>query len=86
MGDVRADCRSCCVAPSRHSTEAALTAKTSQTIARLLGTHRDKDDAAQGDSDRIMWRFTSMITRRLLDRSRSIVQAAAEAESRDSKR
>ena len=39
------------IAPGRRATEAALTAKTSQTIARLLGAHHDKDDADQGDSD-----------------------------------
>ena len=37
------------IAPGRHSTEAALTAKTSRTIARLLGTHHDVDAASNKD-------------------------------------
>jgi hypothetical protein len=37
------------IAPGRHATDAALTARTSQTIARLLGANRENDGVLDAD-------------------------------------
>lgn len=46
---MRRDVSASDIAPGRQATDAALTARTNQTIARLLGTHRENDGVIDVD-------------------------------------